>query len=176
MIIPQGISGAGAAGTHVSGQCYFIPIDITQDIDIDRLVCDVSTAQSGGTSPSITLAVYGSKANGMPDTGALIDSATVVVTSTGLKLAVISSTSLPAGRYWLAAFYYAPSAPTTAPRLFSVNNSIVGLSRPTSVRFNTNIRGYRLSGLTELPSTTLADADFTASGSLDLPIIGLRLD
>jgi len=173
-IMPAHVLSTGAGSGLASGRCYFLPIVIHRTVSVDRIVCRPTTGQSGGTNPSTTLALFRSKASGMPDCSQLVASATVQPTGTSNVYGTISATLEP-GQYWLALFYYAPSAPSTAPVFASVNNNIQTLAAPNSVNFASTVRGLYLTGLTALPSTSVADSSFAFSGSSDIPAMGLRV-
>lgn len=145
------------AGTISSGQAGFCIHDVAQTETIQAIGAQCTVAQSGGAA-TMTLGVYQDDGTGgqpLLTPSGLLGSAQVAsgVIAVGLRSAALALTLKP-GRYWLASFYRATTAPTTAPTWATFSRNWPNYWQPAGA---TNIaslsRGLYVQGLTALPTT-----------------------
>jgi hypothetical protein len=109
------------------------PVDIPEDITIDRIGVEVSTAgvQGGGGAPVVRIGIYNDNGTGKAPGTLLLDAGTVDSSTTGLKEKVISQ-ALPKGRYWFAVVPQGAPATSTTLRASVSGNDLETPTNPTT--------------------------------------------
>ena len=147
---------------------YTTPIYINKDVDIDRIICNVSVT---GTASNIRVGIY-NKNSSTGHLGTLITSGTASAGSTGFKEITVSQT-LTAGVYY-AAFQadgtvgvsYNNAAASNAD--WAVAASITSADAFSKGRYNFN-SSYS-GGMVNLTSTTPTSVDYY------IPVFMIRID
>lgn len=174
---PAGSIGSDSTpGALTSQRQTFTPFIIgPSTVTYDAFVQRLKVAQSGGTVVYLN-ALYGSDANGMPDTTTTLASATTpsLATVGNLIIPFAAAVTLAPGIYWVSTLYYASTAPTTPPTFTPINNSTWALPIPAGTNVNQNVRGYYISGRTTLMTAALTWSSVIADAGTDIPYTMLR--
>jgi len=142
----------------------------------DAIGLKTDAAQTNDGTVACTLAVYGSDANGNPDTTSVIRSGSVTLTAVGMRSAVFGTTWSVAspGRYWVGCLYVVTAAPTTAATVRLISNCTYPIPVSDATSIGSRPRGWQRTGITALPTDAFSTASWTTSTSSDVPTVGLR--
>lgn len=99
MVAPNGCTGEVGSTAELGGMWLACPITLV-DTTVDAFVMEVTTAATtGGTVYNV--AIYDIDGSGSHHPGAIIESASIDVTTTGVKIAAFSEPRTLTGKYWL---------------------------------------------------------------------------
>lgn len=141
------VSDAYSTLTPSVDSVHALPLWVPEDVWIDAMACEVTTAASGST---IRLGIY-ADANGVPG-ARLVHAGSVAGTTTGIKTLTGLSAMLPRGLVWLT-FVANGAAPTmrSLATTGAANRRIIGASAGGDT--SAVLLGWNIAGQSDLPST-----------------------
>ena len=170
LCIPAVAGGNEVTTTETLAADRFIalPIPIADNLNIQSILFEVTTASSAGTG--INIAIYDSDSDGLPDSRVL-QTGDVSTSATGIVEVTVSSGPLTGGNYWL----FMHSEENTGLRAYYYRDGSMKRTMHMDNALHTNITNLLHTGVdyttTPLPTSTPLANGTKFTSTQDIPII-----